>query len=74
MRLVQKAAEKAGSAAHTPPTWHQQAQQGGHAGYEEAPWLGHGGVHHMDAGHLGQHYHMGMTAISMTLILEPCAP
>lgn len=58
MRLVQKAAEK-----HLIPhnRYHDQ-YCGGHnvgfhqsrEGFEEAPWMGHGGVRHMDPGHVGQ--------------------
>ena len=56
MRLVQKAAGKGISGVNTPTSW--AGSQGGHkegsAGFEQAPWMGHGGVRHMDAGHLGQ--------------------
>ena len=55
MRLLQKAAERGKSAGG--PSSHWGDSQGSHtvgsAGFEEAPWMGHGGVHRMDAGHLG---------------------
>lgn len=57
MRLVQKAAERSMAASHAQPHWQQggqdMGQQGSHAGFQEAPWMGRGGVHHMDPGHLG---------------------
>ena len=58
MRLVQIAAEK-----HLPTHPHHPDQQHGgqdlghhqtREGFEEAPWMGHGGVRHMDPGHMGQ--------------------
>ncbi len=55
MRVLQRAADKGLSASHPPSSWF--GSQGGHsvgsAAFEEAPWMGHGGVRHMDAGHLG---------------------
>jgi len=55
MRVLQKAADKGRSASPPPSSW--LGSQGGHsvgsAAFEEAPWMGHGGVRHMDAGHLG---------------------
>lgn len=60
MRLVQKAAEKQLPAPGPSP--HPDQPQGGHGGghhrgrggFERAPWMGDGGVHHMDSGHMGQ--------------------
>lgn len=58
MRLVQKAAEKHLPAPGRHLDQHLVGQDGGHPrgqeGFEEAPWMGHGGVHHMDPGHIGQ--------------------
>lgn len=58
MRLVQKAAEKHLPVQHRYPDQHRGVQDGGlhqsREGYEEAPWMGHGGVHHMEPGHIGQ--------------------
>ncbi|DBA97227.1 TPA: hypothetical protein ACH3X1_014977 [Trebouxia sp. C0004] len=54
MRVLQRAADKGLSASPPPSSW--LGSQGGHsvgsAAFEEAPWMGHGGVRHMDAGHL----------------------
>lgn len=59
MRLVQKAAENHLPAHHRHLDQYGGGQDGGlhhqsHEGFEEAPWMGHGGVRHMDLGHIGQ--------------------
>ncbi len=56
MRLLQKAAEKATPGGHSSSSWaeSQSEHRGGSAGFEGAPWMGHGGVHHPDAGHIGR--------------------
>ena len=54
MRLVQKAAEKHSRHFDQSGVGQDGGHQRGHAGYEEAPWMGHGGVHHMDPGHIGE--------------------
>lgn len=54
MRLVQKAAERHLPAPRRLPDQPLAGYPKGHAGFEEAPWMGHGGVHHMDPGHMGQ--------------------
>ena len=86
MRLVQKAAEMSTSAARALPHWQQvgldRGQQGSHAGFEEAPWMGLGGVHHMDPGHLGRplhqealqyHVHCFSAAMQIWTQLQGCA-
>ena len=52
MRLVQKAAMAPDQPVHL--TASQDSHLGCSAGFEEAPWMGQGGVRHMDAGHVGQ--------------------
>ena len=58
MRLVQKAAEKHLPTHHRYPDQHHGGQDGGlhqsREGFEEAPWMGHGGVRHMEPGRIGQ--------------------
>ena len=55
MRVLQRAADKGLSAGPPPSSWlgSQGGRSVGSAAFEEAPWMGHGGVRHMDAGHLG---------------------
>ncbi|KAL0023053.1 hypothetical protein WJX79_005531 [Trebouxia sp. C0005] len=54
MRVLQRAADKGLSASPPPSSWlgSQRSHSVGSAAFEEAPWMGHGGVRHMDAGHL----------------------
>ena len=58
MRLVQKAAERQLPAPHHYPKQQHVGQNGGHhqghTGFEAAPWMGLGGVRHMDPDHMGQ--------------------
>lgn len=62
MRLVQTGRDAAtcsplGSSlpAHSPRARSEAASD---AAFQHAPWMGHGGVHHMDAGHTGRVLHV----------------